>query len=46
MKTVTLSVLAFFPAGIALAAEAGRREHATVVERAKWPCSIWLTIGG
>jgi hypothetical protein len=35
MKTVTLCILALFPAGIALAAEAGRGEHATVVERVK-----------
>ena len=33
MKTVTLCILALFPAGIALAAEAGHREHAIVVER-------------
>jgi hypothetical protein len=35
MKTFTLCILALFPAGIALAAEAGPREHAIVVERVK-----------
>jgi hypothetical protein len=35
MQTVTLRILAFFPAGIGLADQAGRREHATVVERVK-----------
>jgi hypothetical protein len=35
MKTVTLCILASFPAGIALACKLGRREHATVVERIK-----------
>ena len=35
MKTVTLCILASCPAGIALAVQAGRREHATVVELVK-----------
>ena len=35
MKTVTLCILASFPAGIALAVQAGRGEHATVVQRVK-----------
>jgi hypothetical protein len=35
MKTVTLCILASFRARIALAVQAGRREHATVVERVK-----------
>jgi hypothetical protein len=35
MKTVTLCILASFPAGFALAVQAGRLEHATVVERVK-----------
>ena len=35
MKAVTLCILASFPAGTALAVQAGRLEHATVVERVK-----------
>jgi hypothetical protein len=35
MKTVTLCILASFPASTALAVQAGRRERATVVERVK-----------
>jgi hypothetical protein len=35
MKSLIMCILASFPAGIALAAEAGRREHATEVERVK-----------
>jgi hypothetical protein len=35
MKSVIMCILTSFLAGIAVAAEAGRREHATVVERVK-----------
>jgi hypothetical protein len=32
MKTVTLCILALFPAGIAVADEAEHREHPTAIE--------------
>jgi hypothetical protein len=46
MKTVTLCI-----SGIVFRPESPwplklDAEHATVVERVKQPCSLWLTIGG